>query len=250
MTDGQALRRSRAEPEHWFTTTHWNVVLAAAEGRSPPAQAAWAELVRTYWFPLYTYVRLQGCGPEDAQDVTQEFFARCFETDFLKQANAARGRFRSFLLTTLQHFLVSEWRKSSSLKRGGGQPLLSLDTEAAEQRYAEALADPANPETAYEKRWALAVLERVLHQLRREYLAADKGALFDRLVEHLWGEATDEPYHTLGPELALSEGALKQCVHRLRQRCRELLRLEVAHTVTRPEEVDEELRYLVRILKG
>jgi RNA polymerase sigma factor (sigma-70 family) len=249
MTNGLTSPGGRGRASHWFTTTHWSVVLAAGEKDSPQAQAAWEQLARSYWFPLYAYVRRRGYPPEDAQDATQEFFARFLEKESLKQADSTRGKFRAFLLTALQNFLVSEQRKAASQKRGDGQRLLSLDIRGAEQRYGEALADPADPETLYERHWALAVMERVLSALRQDYVAADKAVLFDRLVDRLWGEGEDKSYGELGLEAGMSEVALRQLVHRLRRRCRELLRLEVAHTVARPEELDEELRYLVNMLR-
>ncbi len=250
MAEAPLARKSDQEEGRWFTTTHWSVVLTASDPASPKAQEALGELARTYWFPLYSFVRQQGCSPEDAQDLTQAFFSRFLEKGYFAHADPLQGRFRTFLLTALKRFLVSEWRKEARQKRGGGQALLSWDALEAEQRYAAMPVEEQTPETLFEKRWALTLMERVLARLRQEYTAAGKEPLFARLADRIWGETDEASYAGLAGELGLSEGAVKLSMHRLRQRCREVLRSEVAHTVSRPEEVDEELRYLVGVLSG
>jgi RNA polymerase sigma-70 factor (ECF subfamily) len=247
MSSDPASAGNAGSGGRWFTTTHWSVVLAA-HGAAPGAQEALEALCRTYWFPLYAYVRQSGYSPADAEDLTQEFFARFLADESFSRANPERGRFRTFLITALRRFLVSEWRRSRSQKRGGGQPVLTWDGEAAEQRYAAESDHALNPEEAYERRWALAIVEGVLAGLRAEYSAAGDQVLYDHLAGRLWGEAEGESWLELGTKLGLTEGALKQRLQRLRQRCRERLRAEVAHTVTSPEEVEDELRHLMNIL--
>ncbi|MCZ7641052.1 MAG: sigma-70 family RNA polymerase sigma factor [Verrucomicrobia bacterium] len=232
-----------------FTTTHWSVVLAAGRGDSPAAQQALERLCRTYWYPLYAFVRRQGPGPEEAQDLTQEFFARFLAKDYLGLADPARGRFRTFLLTSLKHFLAEAHRHATRLKRGGGQSVVSWDGLTPEQRY---LAEPQHEttaETLYEQRWALTLLETALARLGAELAAAGKERLFTELKGQLWGEPGTMSYAELAAGLGLSEGALKVTVHRLRQRFRELLREEVAQTVANPAEVDAELRHLVAVVR-
>jgi RNA polymerase sigma factor (sigma-70 family) len=233
-----------------FTTTHWSVVVAAADAPSPESAAALETLCRAYWFPLYAYVRRQCSSPEEAQDLTQEFFARLLDKKYVGHAHPELGKFRTFLLTSLKHFLVSEWRKTERLKRGGGQALISWDADAAEQGYAAEPPGELTSEKIYEKRWAIALMERVLARLRDEYHAADRDRLFEQLKTCVWGDESPRPYAAIATELGLTEGAVKAIVHRLRQRCRELLRAEIAQTVARPEEIDDELRHLIEVFSG
>lgn len=233
----------------WFTTTHWSVVLAA-HGAAPGAREALEALCRTYWCPIYAYVRRHGCPPEEAQDLTQEFFARFLENESFGQADPTQGRFRTFLLTSLKNFLVSEWRRESCAKRAGSQCLLPLDTHGAEQSYASEPVDHLTPDRLYERRWALTLINQVLDRLGDEYRAADKGLLFEKLKDCLWGDQNAASYSDMAAQLGLTEGAVKVSVHRLRQRCRELLRAEIAHTVARPEEIDDELHHLVEVFSG
>jgi RNA polymerase sigma factor (sigma-70 family) len=233
-----------------FATTHWSVVARAAQLSGPSAQAALEQLCRAYWRPLYAYLRRQGQGPEEAEDLTQEFFARLLEKRYLEHADAARGRFRNFLLTSLKRFLVTEWRRTARQKRGGGQPVLSLDAASAAAGDDAELADSLTPEKAFEKRWALTLMERVLSALASEYAAADKTPLFEALKDSLWGEQPARPYSELAQRLGVSEGAVKVSAHRLRLRCRGLLRAEVGQTVACPQEIDAELRHLVAVLSG
>jgi RNA polymerase sigma factor (sigma-70 family) len=232
-----------------FVTTHWSVVLAAGRADTTTALSALEELCRTYWFPLYAFVRRRGHPPEEAEDLTQEFFLRLIEKQSLRRADSARGKFRSFLLTSLKNFLVNEWNKERAAKRGGvGRTFVSWDLPDAERRY---LAEPAGdltPDRLFEKRWAVAVVERAQHRLREEYGAADKLPLFEELKAHVWGENTGG-YSGPAARLNTSEGALRIAAHRMKERFRSLLREEVAHTAASPAEVDEELRYLVSLLR-
>jgi RNA polymerase sigma-70 factor (ECF subfamily) len=216
----------------------------------PDAQAALERLCRAYWYPLYAYVRRQGRNVEEAQDLTQEFFARLLRKEYLRHHDLARGRFRTFLLTSLKRFLINDWQKGRAAKRGDGQPLMSLDQRETETRFLAEPADLSTPEKAFEKRWALTLLEQVLEQLRREFAASGQAERFERMKVLLWGEKDAPPYVGVAAELGLTEGALKVAVHRLRQRYRELLRAEVAHTVAQPEEVDDELRHLIAVISG
>jgi RNA polymerase sigma factor (sigma-70 family) len=231
-----------------FATTHWSVVLAAADEETPEAAAALERLCSTYWYPLYAFIRRQGYEIADAQDSTQAFFAHLLRKDFLRGVAPEKGRFRSFLLACLKHFLADEWEKARTAKRGGTGPELRLDWAQAEECYQLEARVEANPESLYERRWALDLLERVLDQLRDEAVASGKGAVFDQLQGCLLGEHRTETYAQLGARLGLSETAVKVTVHRLRQRYRELLREQIAHTVTRPEEIDDEMRYLFEVV--
>jgi RNA polymerase sigma factor (sigma-70 family) len=233
-----------------FLTTHWSVVLAAGQGQDTRAQEALARLCQTYWYPLYVYVRRQGHSPPDAQDLTQEFFARLLAGHSLAGLQREKGRFRSFLAAAMNHFLANQWDRSRRKKRGGGQTPISLDAEAAETRYRLEPADAMTAERIFERRWALTLLEQVLRRLEQEYAAAGKEGLFAALQFCLTGERSALPYSAVGARLHLTEGAVKVAVHRLRQRYRELLRVEIAQTVSGPEEVDEELRHLFAVAAG
>ena len=231
-----------------FATTHWSVVLTAGQAGSPQSAAALETLCRTYWYPLYAYVRRRGHSVEDAQDLTQAFFAHLLPRDFLGGVAPEKGRFRSFLLACLKHFLADEWEKTRTAKRGGVGFERWLDLEQAEERYQLEACVEANPERLYERRWALDLLDRTLGRLRQEATASGRDAVCDELQGCFLGERPAETYAQLGTRLGMSETAVKVAVHRLRQRYHELLREEIAHTVTRPEEVEEELRYLFEIV--
>ncbi len=231
-----------------FPTTHWSVVLLAGQADSPQAADALEKLCRTYWYPLYVYVRRQGNSPEDAQDLTQDFFSRLLEKNYFAKADRDRGKFRTFLLGSLKNFLVNEWKRAGRLKRGGDLTFLSFDAKETEERYAGEPSDETNPANAYERQWAVALIEQVFSMLRGEYAAADKAQLFEALKVCVWGETSPAPYAEIGQQLNLTEGTVKVAVHRLRQRFRELLRAEVAHTVARPEDIDGELRHLIAIV--
>lgn len=232
-----------------FATTHWSAVRAAGRMNSPDAEQALENLCRKYWYPLYAFVRRQGLNPEEAQDLTQGFFARLLEKDYLRLADPARGRFRTFLITGLKAFVAESHRHANRLKRGGGQSLVSWDQATAEERYQAEPRDEATPETLYEERWAMTLLETALARLEAELAADGKAALLAALRGHLWGNPNEPSYAELSPQLQLSEGALKVTVHRLRRRFRILLREEVANTVTDAGEIDEELRHLVDIVR-
>ena len=228
-----------------FATTHWSVVLAAAEQESPEAAAALEQLCLTYWRPLYVYVRRRGYGPEEAQDLTQEFFAEFLSKGRFDLADPTRGRFRTFLLKSLQHFLADEWKKAHRIKRGGGNLPIPLDAQAAEERYCLELAETMTPERAYERRWAMTLLEEVLAEMRRDYAQAGKSLQFAALQEFLWGIDESNSYARVAAELHISEGAARVAVHRLREQYRQRLRAQVAQIVSEPSEIDEELRYLI-----
>ena len=237
-----------ARPQGVFATTHWSVVLAAGRSDSPQAAEALERLCRAYWYPLYAFVRRQGHNAQDAEDLTQAFFAHLLRKDFLSGVGREKGRFRSFLLACLKHFLADEWEKAHAAKRGGAAPERLLDLEQAEERYQLEAHVEANAETLYERRWALDLLDHVLDRLRHEAVASGKIAVFDQLQCCLLGERPTETYAQLGARLGMSETAVKVTVHRLRQRYRALLREEIAHTVTRPDEIDEEMRYLFEVV--
>jgi len=231
-------------PAGCFVTTHWSVVLTAGRIDTTRARAALEQLCRNYWHPLYAYVRGAGYSREEAEDLTQEFFARLLAHKSVARADPARGRFRSFLLASLKHFLANEWEKARALKRGGGVQVLPLEFDTAETRYAPPVAAGDSPDRAYDRQWALSLLDVVLGRLRREYRHAGREEMFAGLKDTLSGGRSEIPYRELGARLGLSEGAVKLAAHRLRQRYRELLREEIANTVAVPEEVDEELKHL------
>lgn len=234
-------------PQAIFATTHWSVVKAAEGGDHPNAQAALERLCQTYWFPLYAYVRRRGHSPHDAQDLTQEFFARLLKHHWLAKADRSRGLFRTFLLMTIKRFLANEWDKIKAQKRGGAAHTIPLVLDSAEIRYAGELANTITPELEFERQWALTLLDKVLNQLREEYEQQGKGTLFEVLKPCLVGPSEMQPYTTLAAQVGLSEGAIKVAVHRLRHRYRERLKEEIAGTVTTPEEVEAELKHLFRI---
>jgi RNA polymerase sigma-70 factor (ECF subfamily) len=233
-----------------FVTTRWSVVLTAGSSETTGARHALEKLCQAYWYPLYAYVRRRGFSPPDAEDLTQEFFARFLEHHWVANADREKGRFRTFLLSAMNHFLANEWDKARAQKRGGGAPLLPLEFDTAETRYIREPADNVTPEQHFERRWALTLLETVTDRLRAEYEQDGRGDLFAVLNPCLVGERTSQPYAELAQKLALSEGAVKSAVHRLRQRYRQLLREEITHTVAGPGEVEEELRHLVAVLGG
>ncbi len=233
-----------------FATTQWSVVASAGRGSTPEARTALATLCESYWFPLYAFVRREGCSADDAQDLIQAFFARLLEKKYLAAADPERGRFRSFLLAALKHFLANQRKRGRAQKRGGGRAAISLDFPAAEDRYRLEPADTLTPERLYEKRWALALLDRVLKRLRDELAAAGKLARFDHLKQFLTGEPEADSYRQIAGQLAMSEGAVKVAVHRLRRRYRELLEDEIAQTVAGPEEIEDERRALVAAVQA
>lgn len=228
-----------------FTTTHWSVVVAAGQPESPDATAALEKLCRTYWFPLYAYVRRRGYDVPDAQDLTQSFFARLIGRNLLAGVQPAGTRFRSFLLTALKNYLAHEWEKARAAKRGGGMAAFSLDELDAEGRYAQEAVTALTPDLLFERRWAETVLDQALARLRQEQSDAGKQTQFDALAGCLTGAEHTQPRAELAERFGMTEAAVKMAVHRLRKRYAALLRQEVAQTVSRPAEIDDELRSLL-----
>jgi RNA polymerase sigma-70 factor (ECF subfamily) len=234
-----------------FATTHWSMVLLAGRNDTERARTALAKLCRTYWYPLYAYVRRSGCSPHDAQDLTQDFFAHLLQHQALAKADPGRGRFRSFILTAMKNFLSGARERGRAQKRGGGQELLSLDLAAAEERFEMEPADTSSPDKLFDKQWALALLDAVLLRLEKEYHHEGKGGLFAALKDTLTGARAAQPYAELAARLDLSESAVKVSVHRLRKRYRTLLLAEVGQTVAAPEEAEQEMRHLLEgLLSG
>jgi len=229
-------------------TTHWSVVLTAGRSDTTRARAALERLCVTYWPPLYAYVRRRGHSPADAQDLTQEFFARLLEQKWVGDADPAKGRFRTFLLTALSRFLANEWDRVRAQKRGGGQTALSLDTEAAEAYYQAASADSASPDRLYDRQWAMTLLERTLARIRSDFETAGKASDFAVLSPYLVAERGGIPYAELAAALGTTEANARQSVHRLRRQFRELFRQEITDTVADPKDAEEEIRYLLGVL--
>ena len=226
------------------------MVLAAGQLDSPEASAALETLCRTYWYPLYAFLRRRGCSPEDAQDLTQDFFAQLLRKNYPSRADRAKGRFRTFLLHALNQFLLDQRERAATLKRGGGQMVISLDAEAPEDRYRLEPPDALTPEKLFERRWAQTILDGALARLRAEFVAAGKGETYEVLQAFEPGEQSTLSYAEAAARLGVSESAVKSMIHRLRQRHRELVREEIAHTVPTVAEIDEELRHLVTVLRG
>ncbi len=233
-----------------FATTHWSLVVAAAEGAPADSRNALAALCRTYWYPLYAYLRSHGHGQHDAEDLTQEFFATLLEKGYLQAADRRRGRFRSFLLTAFKRFRAKEQERARARKRGGGKTVLSLDFLSGEDRYQCEPSHDWTAERLFDRRWALTILDQVLARLGAQYTASRKGRLWEQLQPYLTGTAAAPPLATVAGALGMTEGAVKVAVHRLRQRCRELLRDAVAQAVAQPEDIDDELAHLLAALRG
>ena len=231
-----------------FPPTLWSVVLLAGQASSGPSQEALATLCRAYWFPLYAYLRRQGKAPHDAQDLTQSFLLHLLEKNALSRVQREKGKFRSFLLASLQYFLADERDKERAQKRGGGVTFISLDNQETEDRYRAEPADNMDPAKVFERRWATTLLERTLARLEAEFAGAGRKERFEQLQVFLLGEPTTVTYAEAGKRLGIREGAVKVAVLRLRQRYRELLRAEIASTVAKEEEVDEEMRHLFAAL--
>jgi RNA polymerase sigma-70 factor (ECF subfamily) len=233
-----------------FGRTHWSVVAAARGDDSPGAQAALEKLCRVYWLPIYAFVRRQGHSPHDAQDLTQEFFARLLEKNFLSGADRSKGKFRSFLLGALKHFLANERDRAGAQKRGGANTFIPMDAGVAETACRTEPTDPSSADKVFERRWALALLDQVLRRLRGEYVRHGKEELFEQLKPVLTETSRATRYADIAVRLGSSEGAVKVAVHRLRQRYRELLRAEIAETVAGEAEIDDEIRSLFAALSG
>src|SRR5271154_4533820 len=244
MTDGQTMH-SLPGPSQ-FPTTRWTLVVAAGDPRRKEARSALASLCENYWYPLYAFLRRRGYPVEQAQDLTQEFFMRVLEGRYLDRADPERGRFRSFILTSLKFFVADEEDRQRARKRGGGA-LVPLEFPSGEERYQREPAHDETPERVFERRWALSVLDRVVERLRNEFVQHGRPEHFERLKVFLLGQS-DAPYAALAHEMNTSEGALKVAVHRLRKRYRELFRQEIADTVADPVDVESELRFLADVL--
>jgi DNA-directed RNA polymerase specialized sigma24 family protein len=227
-----------------FTSTHWSVVLAAGQESAAQPNDALERLCRTYWYPLYAFVRRRGYQAHEAEDLTQSFFARLLDKNYLKSVDRTKGKFRSFLLAALEHFLANEWRNAHAQKRGGNFAFISLNDTSAEQQYLQVPAAGLSPEKLFEQQWATALLAQVLARLRAEFVAAGKTALFEEVKVFLTGEKRAVSYAELADKLATTEAALKMAVSRMKHRYGELLRAEIADTVSGPQEVEQELRAL------
>ncbi len=234
-----------------FAATRWTLILAAGGKPSPEAAEAMAELCRLYWYPLYAYVRRRGCDWHESEDLTQEFFARLLAKEYLADVDRRKGKFRAFLLASLKHFLANEWDRLRAEKRGGRAVVIPLDALTAETRYRLEPSHDLTPERLFERQWAIAVLDRVLARLEAECLALDgRQKVFGRLKQYLAADRGRQAgYAEAAAALDMTEGAVKTAVHRLRRRYRELLRDEIAQTVAGPEEIDDEIRCLLRCLQ-
>ena len=233
-----------------FATTHWSLVFAAGRGGSAEARQALAELCRIYWYPLYAYARHQGLACEAARDATQGFFEHLIEHELVASAEAARGQFRAFLLRCFQNFMASERARATRQKRGGGQPLLSLDAPGAEERFARELTDRRSPEVLYEHHWAVAVLDEAMRLLRREFTVQGRERTFNLLAPRLEGDRNGGSAADLATQLGTTEGTVRVMVHRLRRRYRDLLHGVVLRTVASPTEVLEEMQHLFHVLQS
>jgi RNA polymerase sigma-70 factor (ECF subfamily) len=233
-----------------FATTHWSVVLAAGDRRAPAANVALAQLCESYWYPLYLYVRRRIEDVHEAQDLTQAFFEQLLERGVFEAADRERGRFRAYLLTACKRFLINEWHKDRAAKRGGGRRLLALDFESGESKLGLVAVDRSTPEQLYDEKWAVTLLERVMDRLRSEYAAKERLRHFETLKHFLAGSPQGTAYAAAAQELGISETTAKVAAHRMRKRYRELLRDEIAQTVERPEDIEEEIRDLFAVLGG
>jgi len=237
----------RSDPQ-WFATTHWSMVLSAGQGDSSHPSVALEELCRAYWPPLYTYIRRQGHRPADAQDLTQAFFAKLLQKNFWARADPQKGRFRSFLLTALRQFLADERDRVRTAKRGGGLCFISIDEQTGEERLLEGMSRSPNGEQQFDRQWAATVLLQARAKLRQECIAAGKSGLYNGVSVVDGKNESSLPYAVIAQELGMSVGALKSAVSRLRQRYGQLVREEVAHTVSSPCEIEAEIRHLLAVI--
>lgn len=228
----------------WFVTTHWSVVLSARDKETAKSADALETLCRTYWYPLYAYTRRMGQAPADAEDLTQGFFARLLEKDYLQAAAREKGRFRTFLLTALKRFMANEWDRQHAAKRGGFAAIVPIDQTIAESRFATEPAHNVQPDVLFDRQWAMTLLEQTMTRLKEEYVNSGRAKLFEYLQSSLVREESALPYAEIASRLNLTEPAVKMAVHRVRARYREILRAEIAHTVSSPAEVEEEIRHL------
>ena len=236
--------RLSGPPRDYFATTRWTVVLAAGDRSAPEADIALEELCRTYWYPLYAYIRRHGHSKEDAEDLAQSFFARFLQKNYLEKLRSEYGKFRAFLLASLKHYLANEWDRARRQKRGGGLPHLSLDWQSADTRYRIDPPDTLSPDKIYDRAWAVTLLERVIIRLRDENTATGDAASFEKLKPFLMTARGEVPYARAAAELEMTEGAARVAVHRLRRRYRELLREEICQTLSDPAQAEEEMRAL------
>lgn len=234
----------------WFASTHWSQVLSARRNQDSAGSEALGKLCQTYWPPLYAYVRRKGFSPAEAEDMTQEFFARFIEKRWLVSVDRTKGKFRSFLLASMNHFLANEWDRRKAEKRGGRCKFISLDCASVEQRYPAAASREFAAERLFDREWALALLDRAMGSLREEYMAGNKARQFELLKSFLAHEGNAAEYAEVGKQLSVASGAVAVAVHRLRQRFRSLIRAEVAHTVSDSEQIESEMRYLLETLTG
>ncbi len=249
MPTSTANSSETVRPKHYFATTRWSMVLKAGKGSDTTASStALANLCQIYWYPLYAYVRRRGHSAEDAQDLTQAFFEQLLERRSLANADPNLGRFRSYILGAMNHFLNNEWKQARAKKRGGDCQLISLDLIAAEERFDLEPVDNAAPDKAFEKQWALTLLSEVLNRLEAEYQSQNRAELFSVIKQTLAGSRESQPYEELAEKLGMNENALKVAVHRLRKRYRELIRAEIASTLDESQEVDSEMRHLFSVL--
>jgi DNA-directed RNA polymerase specialized sigma24 family protein len=239
-----------AVPTSRFHTTSWTLVQAAAVDPTAESATALANLCQVYWQPVYAFIRRNGYDRDQSQDLCQQFFAVLLERNFLLDADQDRGRFRSFLLTAVKNFLANEWDRANAQKRGGGQTAVSIDLVEAEGWYAPATVEATTPERLFERRWALSVLEQVMVKLRATFKESGKADQFDSLLVFLNRESDSTRYDDVAGQLGVSAGALRMAVHRMRRKYRELLRAEIAETVSTPEEIDDEIRFLLSTLSG
>lgn len=233
-----------------FHTTHWSLIVQAADQTGASSQAALADLCGAYWYPVYAFIRRRGHSAEDARDLAQEFFATLLEKGYLADADPERGRFRSFLLTAVSRFVSKQHERAAAQKRGGGRRHLPLNFDDGENRYQREPSHDWTPERIFARRWALTLLERTITKLRKEHEESGKLPLFDALKVFLTGEAAAPPLRHVADQRGMTEGAVKVAVHRLRQKYRDALRAEIAQTVTAEEDVDDELRFLLTALRG
>ena len=228
-----------------FSTTNWSVVLEAGRTDVERAAVAMERLCGKYWHPIYVFVRRRGSNHHKAEDLTQSFFAHLLEKETLKEVDRQKGKFRSFLLASLTNFLVNEWDRRQTLKRGGNRQIISMDEMSAEQLYSGEPVEIFSPEHLFDRRWAITIIEQVLTRLKNDYAASGKAEMFIKLEAGLTGEVTPGSYANWAAALDMNEGAVKVALHRLRRRFGELLRSEVAYTVADPAEVAEEIRHLL-----
>jgi DNA-directed RNA polymerase specialized sigma24 family protein len=244
---GNLGQDSTAPGRAQFDNTHWSVVLLAGQSGSPLCEAALENLCASYWYPLYAFLKRQGYAPADAKDLTQEFFSKFLQKNFLSSVNPARGKFRSFLLAALKHFLANEWDRAHAQKRGGKHSFVSIDEQTAEGRYQVEQFSTITPEELYDRQWALTVFDETFRALKAEWEADGKTAQFEKLHVYLSSEPAEGAYATIAGRLQMSNGAVAVEVHRLRKRYGELLRKEIGRTVSTPAEIPEEMRFLCSV---